>query len=70
MDSMDIEVLLRRLRLFLTMVCPIPLDVKKMQALNLAYILQQLVEHDDIAAFFEAKRFGDVNWQPRGRWMR
>ena len=54
--STDIEVFIWRLCLLLTMGCLIPLDIKEMQALLLANPLQQFLEHDIIAAFFEAKR--------------
>ena len=53
-----------RLCLLLTMGCLTPLDTKEMEALLLANRLQQLLEHDIIPAFFEAKKLGDVKWHP------
>ena len=67
--STDIEVFIWRRCLPLTMGCLIPLDIKEMQALLLANPLQQLLEHDIIVVFFDAKMLGDVNWCARGRWM-
>ena len=67
--STDIEVLICRLCLLLTMGCLIPPDIKEMQALLLANPLQQLLEHVIIAILFDAKRVGDVNWHPCGRWL-